>query len=127
MRSGGQPAKPRDQSNVRLNRPVREKSGVLNDVAHAAAQLDRIPLRGGAPFEADLTSSGGNQAVDTLEEGGLARPAPAEQDDRLAGCDVQGNFAQDGAPSQTTREAANFEQWGFGHYDGSQASNPPFM
>jgi hypothetical protein len=67
----------RHQSDVGLDRPVREQSRVLNDVAHAAAHPHRVPLDGRAAFEADLTGGYRRQSVDGFEQGGFARAATA--------------------------------------------------
>src|SRR5271157_1496970 len=63
---------------------MREQPDILNGIADTPAQLDGVPLRDRYPVHADFALGRCNQAIDHLEAGGLTRPAPAEQHQRLA-------------------------------------------
>ena len=66
---------------------MREKPCLLNNIADAAAELDGIPLDGGAVAHNDLAISGNEQPIDELEQGGFATAAATEEDQGLAGID----------------------------------------
>jgi len=101
-----------DEAYVGIDGPMGEESGVLDDVAHAAAELDGIPFCGGAAFEVDGAGGGRYEAVDGFEEGGLAGSAASEKDDGFAFLDFEGDVAEDGAAGQGAGEVSNFEERG---------------
>ena len=110
MRSGGQSCQARHQPDVGLYRPVGKEAAVLDDVPHAAAQADGVPLGGRAAGKANHAARKRDQPVDRLEQGGLAGAAAAQQDDGLALANLQVDVAQNRAPADTAREIAYFEK-----------------
>ena len=93
---------------------MRKQSGVLDDVAHTAAQLDRVLVRGGFAFEADLAGIGRDQTVHGLEQRCLTRAAAAQQDDRFARGDAEAHIAQHGPAVDGIGQVADLEN-AFGH------------
>jgi len=67
-----------NQADVALDREVREEAGFLDDVAHAAAELDCVGGANVVPVDQHFTAGWLDHAVDSAEQGGLARTASAE-------------------------------------------------
>jgi len=101
-----------DEANVGVDGPVGEKSGVLYDVAHAAAELDGVPLGGGAAFEMYGAGGGWDQAVDGFEEGSFAGAAAAQEDNGFTFLDFEVDVAEDGAAREGAGEIPDFEERG---------------
>ena len=72
-----------NEGNVLGDREMGEEAGLLDDVTNAAAEPNRVPVGCGAVLDEDIALRGEQQAVDQLEEGGLAAAAAAEKDDGL--------------------------------------------
>src|SRR5207237_10279661 len=104
-----------------LHRPVREQTTVLNDIAHAPAEPDRIPFGGGFAFELDGARGRADQAVNRFEEGGLTRSTAPEQYHGLAFEHGEADLAQDVADADRAGEIANFQYGRRGHGVGDPA------
>src|SRR5881628_1632673 len=76
---GGPPLEARHQTDVALDREVREQPDLLDDVADAAAQPGGLERVRGPSGDPDLARRGLEQAIDQLEGRGLARAAAPEQ------------------------------------------------
>jgi hypothetical protein len=63
---------------------VRKQADVLKHVARAPAQADRVPLAGVALLHQDRALLGNEEAVNQLQQRGLACPAAADQRQRFA-------------------------------------------
>ncbi len=86
----GWPAlEPRHHGDVLFNGHVGEEPDLLDDVADIAPECDRVQLADILPAYPYLPGGGVDQAVDHLHEGGLARAAGADEDERLALLHVQ--------------------------------------
>jgi hypothetical protein len=76
---------------------VGKQADFLEDVTDAPAELEGIPLACVPSIDDDLAAVGNDEPVDQLQERALARAAPPDQGDRLAGRDVEIEAAQDDA------------------------------
>lgn len=85
------------QGNVLFDGPVRQESEFLDDVADAAAQIDGIETSGVMAFEENAAGGGFEEAVDEPQGGGFARAAAAQEHQRFAGIDIEGQLVQNGA------------------------------
>src|SRR2546427_1742053 len=95
---GGPPLEARHQTDVALDREVREQPDLLDDVADAAAQPGGLERVRGPSRDPDLARRGLEQTIDQLEGRGLARAAAPEQHQRFPGSDAEGHvFDQDAA------------------------------
>jgi hypothetical protein len=65
------------------DRLVREEPGLLDDVAHPPAQLDRVALRDVLALKEDAPAGRLDEAVDHLQRRRLAAPRRPDQDDEL--------------------------------------------
>ena len=74
-----------------------KETGLLNDVADAAAEADEVGFESGAAFDKDLAFRGEEHAVDEPEEGGFAAAAAAEEDEGFAPGNGERDFRNDGA------------------------------
>ena len=74
----------RDQRNVALDRPVREKADVLDDVTDAAAQADGVPGGLIAAVNENLAGGGRQQEIYELKRSGFAGTAASEEDQGLS-------------------------------------------
>ena len=88
---------PGDETDVALHGEVREQAAFLNDVADAAAEADAVPFHGGLAVNADLARRRQNHAVDETQGSGFAGAAAAEQDERFAGLDGEGQAVENGS------------------------------
>jgi len=70
---------------------MREKPGLLNDIADAAPEPDGIPFVGRPVANDDLTGGGNEQTIDKLQQGGFAAAAATEENQSLAGIDGKMN------------------------------------
>jgi hypothetical protein len=61
-----------------------EQAALLDDVAGAAAELDRIPFERGPILNEYLSVRRYEKPIDELQRCGFARPAAAQQDEGFA-------------------------------------------
>ena len=88
----------RNKADIFGDREMREKSGLLNDVADAATQADGVPGGSGATLHKHLACRGKEQSIDEPEEGGLATAAAAEKNKHFGRANSEGNIGdQSGA------------------------------
>ena len=80
---------PRHGGHVVGDRQVREKADLLDDVAHATPQADRVALGDVVTREQDAPARRLDQPVDHLEGGRLAAPRRADEHAHLALVDVE--------------------------------------
>ena len=84
----GRPAfETRHQADVFLDGHVRKQPDVLQHVADAAPQADRVPLARVASLDANGSGRGQDQSIDELEDRALAGAAAADEHDDLPGDD----------------------------------------
>ena len=79
----------RDGHHVLLDALVGEQPDLLDDVADAAAQLDRVGVGDVLAVEPDPAGGGLDEPVDHLERRGLAAARRADEADHLAARDVE--------------------------------------
>src|ERR1019366_5406129 len=68
---------------------AREKPALLDHIAYAPPQANRVPVCDGLAFEPHFATRGLDQPVYHLEQGGLPRAAPPQQRHRFALFDAQ--------------------------------------
>ena len=69
---------PGNNGNVFLNRHMGKEADILNDVTDAPPQLNRVPVSRVAPFDHDRARGWHEEAIDQLEDGGLANAASTD-------------------------------------------------
>jgi hypothetical protein len=80
---------------VAFHAHVREEAGLLDDVADAAAELDRIGGAGGEAADANLSGGWHDEAVDHAEQRRLAAAAAAENRSDCAVRECEIDIAED--------------------------------
>ena len=66
-----------------------KQADLLNHVPDAAAELDKIPIGGGAVFHEHFAVRGKQKTVQHFQCGGFSGAAAAEQDERAARLDAK--------------------------------------
>src|SRR3989442_80079 len=94
---GGPSFEPGPQTDVGLDREVREQPDLLDDVADAAAEPGGFERVRGLSGDPDLSRRVLEQAIDQLEGRGLARPAATEQHERFPVRDAEGHVLDEDA------------------------------
>jgi hypothetical protein len=84
-----------NEGNVFGDREMGEKAGLLDDVTNAATEPDGVPFGRGPVLHKEVALCGKQQAINELEEGGLAAAAAAEKNERFTLRDTQGNTRYD--------------------------------
>lgn len=81
----------RDEGDVLCNGKVRKEPAFLNNVSNAAAKTNGVGVGGGAAFDEDLAGGRKQHSIDETEQGSLAAPAAAEEDQSFAPRDQKRN------------------------------------
>ncbi len=88
-----------DQGDVPFHRVMRKEADLLNRISDTAAQLNGIPLMGGATLDAHFSPSRRKKPVDELESCCLSGAASAEQDQNFRRTNCQIEIRDEGASS----------------------------
>ena len=102
----------RNKADIFGDSEMREKSGLLNDVADAATQPDGVPGGSGAAFHKHLACRRKEQSIDELEEGGLATAAATEKNERFGRANSEGNIGDQSVAAhegQAVSDATKFD------------------
>ncbi len=117
----------RDDGDISFHRVMREQARVLDNVADAAAQIDRVPIDCGAPFDHHFAACGLEQAIDQAQGRRFAGAATAEKHEGLSGLNLQAERFEDGlARRRGELHVAKFNGdtvWARGSHRG-EANNP---
>src|SRR5437879_8359222 len=81
---------PGDGGDVVGDAQVRKETNVLDDVAHAQAERDRVDVRNVLLVVEDAAVAGFDQPVDHLQRGRLAAAGGADQHGQLTGGELDG-------------------------------------
>ena len=103
------------ERHVLADRQRVEERPLLEDVAHPPAQLHQRVLaqvRDGPTQHLDLAAVGPQQTVDVLEEDGLPFARAAEDDDGLAGRDLEADAVEDLVRSERLADPSDRERAG---------------
>src|SRR3989475_12026334 len=92
---GGPPLEARHQTDVALDREVREQPDLLDDVADAAAPPGGLERVRGPSGDPDLARRGLEQTIDQLKGRGLARAAAPEQHQCFPGSHAEGHRSEE--------------------------------
>ncbi len=91
-----------------------EEAGLLDDVADAAAERERVPGGGGLAADADGAGGGHDERVHHAEEGGFAAAAAAEEGGDGAGGEREGDVLKQGPGGEGVADGGELD-CGFAH------------
>ena len=93
---------------------MRKQPDFLDDIADAAAQADRIPLAGGAPFYEKIAFAGREQMIDQFKSRSLAGAASSEKNQGFTANDFEVQIVKKlplSVVTQAIRNAAKLNSW----------------